>query len=98
MVCMNGTVFVGEGWTGGTQRDDAGLYSFRPGVDSTWTVTDTPTRCYALIEHESQLLLVGGKEHPSGERTNKVFTLRDGEFVETLTSYDGETIQIISCQ
>ena len=84
VVCMNGTVFVGGGWTTGTNRDDARLYSFRPGVDSTWTVTDTPTRLYALIEHESQLLLVGGYEYPSEERTNKVFTLRDGEFVETL--------------
>ena len=88
VVCMNGTVFVGGGLTRGTvdvpRRDDARLYSFRPGVDSTWTVTDTPTLHYALIEHESQLLLVGGQECPSGETTNKVFTLRDGEFVKTL--------------
>ena len=84
VVCMNGTVFVGGGYTRGTYRDVARLYSFRPGVDSTWTVTDTPTYRYALTEHESQLLLVGGLEYPSGERTNKVFTLRDGEFVETL--------------
>ena len=84
MVCMNGTVFVGGGLAGGIDRDGARLYSFRPGVDSTWTVTDTPTRFYALIEHESQLLLVGGQEHPSVKTTNKVFTLRDGEFVETL--------------
>ena len=84
---MNETVFVGGGWTGGTYRPDrdvARLYSFRPGVDSTWTVTDTPTRLYALTEHESQLLLVGGCEYLSGKKTNKVFTLRDGEFVETL--------------
>ena len=88
VVCMNGTVFVGGGLTRGTvdvpRRDDARLYSFRPGVDSTWTVTDTPTHRYALIEHESQLLLVGGYEYPLGQLTNKVFTLRDGEFVETL--------------
>ena len=83
-VCMNETVFVGGGYIFGTDRDEAILYSFRPGVDSTWTMTDTPTRYYALIEHESQLLLVGGEEHPSGETRNKVFTLRDGEFVETL--------------
>ena len=83
MVCMDGTVFVGGAWTG-TNRDDARLYSFRPGVDSTWTVTDTPTCRYALTEHDSQLLLVGGEEYPSGQLTNKVFTLRDGEFVETL--------------
>ena len=86
VVYMNGTVFVGGGYTSGPYRekDDARLYSFRPGVDSIWTVTDTPTRCYALTEHDSQLLLVGGIEYPSEERTNKVFTLRDGEFVETL--------------
>ena len=85
MVCMNGTVFVGGGYlTHETNRDVARLYSFRPGVDSTWTVTDTPTLLYALTEHESQLLLVGGDEYPSREKTNKVFTLRDGEFVETL--------------
>ena len=84
MVCMNGAVFVGGGCTSGTDRHAARLYSFRPGVDSTWTVTDTPTHRYALTEHESQLLLVGGEEYPSLEKTNKVFTLRDGEFVETL--------------
>ena len=84
VVCMNGTVFVGGGLAGGIDRDGARLYSFRPGVDSTWTVTDTPTRVYAFTEHESQLLLVGGEEYPSLEKTNKVFTLRDGEFVETL--------------
>ena len=84
VVCMNGTVFVGGGYTRGTNRYGARLYSFKPGVDSTWTGTDTPTYHYALIEHESQLLLVGGEEYPSGETTNKVFTLRDGEFVETL--------------
>ena len=84
VMCMNGTVFVGGGHTGRISRDDARLYSFRPGVDSTWTVTDTPTRAYALIEHESHLLLVGGYEYPSEELTNKVFSLKDGEFVETL--------------
>ena len=84
VVCMNETMFVGGGRTGKTDRTETRLYSFRPGVDSTWTVTDTPTRGYALIEHESQLLLVGGYEQPLDELTSKVFTLRDGEFVETL--------------
>ena len=89
VVCVNGAVIVGGGLTTDTlmavpQRDDARLYSFRPGVDSTWTVSDTPTLRYALTEYDSQLLLVGGQEYPSGQFTNKVFTLRNGEFVETL--------------
>ena len=29
---------------------------------------------------------MGGKEYPAGETTNKVYTLRDGEFVDTLLS------------
>ena len=89
VVCMNGAVIVGGGFTTDAlvavpQRDEARLYSFRPGVDSAWTVINTPTYLYALTEHDSQLLLVGGREYPSGQLTNKVFTLRDGEFVETL--------------
>ena len=81
---MNGTVFVGGGLTTGSLRDAARLYSLLPGVDSTWTVMDTPTYWYALIEHDSQLLLVGGCDYLSQEVTNKIFTLKDGEFVETL--------------
>ena len=86
---MNGTVFVGGGlitdaFVAVRQRDEARLYSFRPGVDSAWTVTDTPTRHYALTEYDSQLLLVGGSEYPSGLLSSKVFTLRDGEYVKTL--------------
>ena len=89
MVCMSGTVIVGGGLTTGAlvsvpQRDEARLYSFRPGVDSAWTVINTPTRCYAPTEYDSQLLLVGGYEYPSRQLTNKVFTLRNGEFVEAL--------------
>ncbi|XP_064401960.1 uncharacterized protein LOC135347815 isoform X2 [Halichondria panicea] len=78
-VYLNGTLYVGG-------RSNAGfdLYSFKPGVDSTWTVTDTPTNRYTLVAHDSELLLVGGKEYPTHEITNKVFTMRDGQFVETL--------------
>ena len=88
-VFMNGAVIVGGGRTTGAflalpQRDEARLYSFRPGVDSAWTVINTPTCRYALTEYDSQLLLVGGIEYPSGLYTNKVFTLRNGEFVEAL--------------
>ena len=86
---MNGTVYVGGGYTvlsfsWSVYRDDARLYSFRPGVDRTWTIMDTPTFYYSLTEHDSQLLLVDGCMYPSREITNKIFTLRDGQFVETL--------------
>ena len=86
VVCVNGTVYVGGGYTvfSGSWRDAARLYSFRPGVDRTWRVMDTPTFWYALAELNTQLLLVGGCEYPSHETTNKIFTLRDGQFVETL--------------
>ncbi len=70
--------------TGPGYRTDAALYSFKPGVDSTWTVTHTPTNYYTLVVHDSELLLVGGREYPTGEITNKVFTMRDGQFVEVL--------------
>ncbi len=81
-VYLNGTLYVGGEYT-----DEPGweaLYSFKPGVDSTWTVTDTPTTSYTLVAHDSELLLVGGCEYHTGEVTNKVFTMRDGEFVEVL--------------
>ena len=58
-VYLNETLFIGGGWTSGTYKDDARLYSFRPGGDDTWAVTDSPTFWYALTEHDSQLLLVG---------------------------------------
>ena len=84
VVCVNGTVYVGGGVTGGSMRDAARLYSFRPRGDRTWRVTDTPTFWYALAELNTRLLLVGGCEYLSFETTNKIFTLRDGQFVETL--------------
>ena len=83
-VYLNGTLYVGGGITSNDMRADAALYSFKPGVDSTWTVTDTPTYCYTLVVHNSELLLVGGYEYPTEEITNKVFTMRDGQFVEAL--------------
>ena len=84
-VYLNGTLYVGGGTT--TEpgyRAEASLYSFKPGVDSTWTVTVTPTYWYTLVVHDSELLLVGGREYPTEEITNKVFTMRDGQFVEVL--------------
>ena len=92
VVCMNETVFVGGGdastlkHSSGTLRDAARLYSFKPGVDNTWIVTDTPTYWYVLTEHNSQLLLVGGREYSSGELTNKIFTAKDDNFVQALPS------------
>ncbi len=84
-VYLNKTLYVG----GGTTRErsltaDAKLYSFKLGVDSTWTVTDTPTFLYALVVHDSELLLVGGREYPTREVTNKIFAMRNGKFIEVL--------------
>ena len=85
-VYLNGTLYVGGGLTENEPgcRAEASLYSFTPGVDTTWTVTDTPTYWYTLVAHDSELLLVGGYEYPTEEITNKVFKMRDGEFVEAL--------------
>ncbi len=81
-VYLNGTFYAGGGFTGWV--DDTALYSFKPRVDSTWTVTDTPTFQYTLVIHDSELQLVGGRICSTRELTNKVFTMRDGQFVETL--------------
>ena len=82
---LNGTLYVRGGFTNEPGfRTEASLYSFKPGVDTTWTVTDTPTYWYTLVVHDSELLLVGGREYPTEEITNKVFTMRDGQFVEVL--------------
>ena len=84
-VYLNGTLYFGGGTAFGPDyRAAAALYSFKPGVDSTWTVTHTPTNYYTLVVHDSELLLVGGREYSTDEVTNKVFTMRDGQFVETL--------------
>ena len=79
---LDGTLHVGGGFTSGDGAD-ARLYSLRPGVDSTWRVTDTPTYSYALAIHNSELLLVGGKVYSTYEITNKVFTMKDGKFCES---------------
>ena len=82
---LNGTLYIGGGTTISPGfRADAALYSFKPGVDSTWTVRDTPTYRYTLVVHDSELLLVGGREYFTRELTNNIFTMRDGQFVETL--------------
>ena len=84
-VYLNGTLYVGGGFTNEPGlRAEASLYSFKPGVVTTWTVTDTPTYWYTLVSHDSELLLVGGYEYHTKEITNKVFMMRDGQFVEAL--------------
>ena len=83
-VFLDGTLHVGGGITVGSLRDDAKLYSCKPGGDGSWTVTDTPTYYYALTTYDSHLLLVGGKEYPSEQITNKIYTMIDGEFKELL--------------
>ncbi len=86
-VYLNRTLYVGGGFTDepGSKAESA-LYSFKLGVDSTWTVTDTPTYWYTLVAHDSELLLVGGRECSTDEITNEVFTMRDGQFVKVLPS------------
>ena len=84
-VYLNGTLYFGGGSTNEPGlRAEASMYSFKPGVDSTWTVTDTPTYWYTLVVHDSELLLVGGCEYHTGETTKKIFTMKNGEFVEAL--------------
>ena len=83
-VYLNGTLYLGGGYTSSGMTAEAALYSFKRGVDSTWTVTDTPTYRYTLVVHDSELLLVGGREYFTRELTNNIFTMRDGQFVETL--------------
>ena len=86
-VYLNGTLYFGGGEYTTNDIDlrvEASLYSFKPRIDSTWTVTDTPTFGYTLVVHDSELLLVGGCEYSTGEVTNKIFTMANGQFVETL--------------
>ena len=82
-VFLDGKLHVG-GDTVGSLRDDARLYSCKPGGDGSWTVTNTPTYNYALTTYDSHLLLVGGREYPSEQITNKIYTMIDGEFKELL--------------
>ena len=82
-VFLDGTLHVGRGFSVWS-KDYARLYSCIPGGDGSWTATDTPTYFYALTTYDSHLLLVGGKEYPSKQITNKIYTMTDGEFKELL--------------
>lgn len=87
VVCLNGTLYVGGGYTSGTIDNDAKLYSIelRVANTATWTAASVPAYGYALTVYNSQLQLVGGCLHLSEEITNKIFTLRGtGEIVEAL--------------
>ena len=83
-VFLDGTLHVGGGNTEGSYRNNARLYSCKPGGDGSWTATDTPTCNHALTTYDSHLLLVGGRECPSEQITNKIYTMIDGEFKELL--------------
>ena len=83
-VFLDGTLHVGGSFAERGLRDNARLYSCKPGGDGSWTATDTPTYCYALTTYDSHLLLVGGREYPSKQITNKIYTMVDGEFKELL--------------
>ncbi len=83
-VWLDGTLHVGGGYASQGIRVDARLYSLIPGVDSTWTVMDTPTYYYALAVHGSELLLVGGIVYSTKKTTNKLFTIKDRDFRESL--------------
>lgn len=79
-VFLDGTLHVGGGITEKIRRDYVRLYSYKPGGDYSWTATDTPTYMYALITYDTHLVLVGGREYPSEQITNKVYTMKDGNF------------------
>ena len=83
-VFLDGTLHVGGGVAVGSYRNYARLYSCKPGGDGSWTATDTPNYYYALTTYDSHLLLVGGREYPSNQITNKIYTMIDGEFKELL--------------
>jgi len=83
---MDGTLFVGGGCSGSLKVDArVDLYSFRPRIDTRWSIIDTPTHWFGLVALKSRLQLVGGRDNTSRETMNKIFTLKDGEFVETLS-------------
>ena len=89
-VWLGDKLYVGGGWTTGSNRDMARLYIHTPTTD-TWSHINSPVYYFALITYHSQLVLVGGKEF-AGEHewrdvpvTNKLWTLTEhGQWRETL--------------
>ena len=53
-------------------REAARLYSY----SESWSFMDTPTYWYGLTIYDDHLVLVGGKEYPSGRLTNKIWLLQ----------------------
>ena len=83
-VWLKDKVYVGGGWTSGSERDDARLYIYTPATDA-WTTLDTPVYWFGLTTYHSQLVLVGGWEYVGGKLTNKLWTLNeDSQWQETL--------------
>lgn len=83
---LDGTLHVGGGYTEGTLRDCAKLFSYKLHGDDSWTTTVTPTYYYSLTTFNSCLLLVGGTEYPSEEEetTNKIYTMINRDFEDSL--------------
>ena len=80
-VWLGDKLYVGGGWTSGSERDKARLYIHTPATD-TWSHINTPVYYFALITYYSQLVLVGGREFVSeysigGRVTNKLWTLTE---------------------
>ena len=87
-VWLGNKLYVGGGKTSGRIRDDARLYTYTPTTD-TWSESNTPVFCFALVTYHSQLVLVGGWEYVSewrgGPVTNKLWTLTEhDQWRETL--------------
>ena len=91
-VWLGDKLYVGGGWTSGSERDNARLYIHTPTTD-TWSHIDTPVYYFALVTYNSQLVLVGGKEF-AGEHewrldvpvTNKLWILTEhDQWRETLS-------------
>jgi len=73
VVTIGNKVFVSAGknlsWTSKNARLFVSTTSFK-----SWSVVPTPSTSYNLASYKSRLVLIGGRELPSGEVTNKVWT------------------------
>ena len=76
-VIVNDKVYVGGGWT---VRDELAysICSFDYHRRN-WTTFSSPARRSALTIYQSELVLVGGERHPTGELTNELWVLEDQE-------------------
>ena len=88
-VWLGDKLYVGGGWTSGSERDRARLYYIHTPAADTWSRIDAPVYYFALITYHSQLVLVGGREFvgkwSDGPVTNKLWTLTEhDQWRETL--------------